>query len=121
MQEERSRILEHSAAAMADELLKKTALIQYYCMEGGKKSSTSSTPASTPTSESSKSLTMKKMVNLLMHPDQETRKEVLRMQNLLEETLTKNMHLQNDLEALSQEVVRLSKAAVVVVKDGEGK
>ena len=56
---------------------------------------------------------MKKMMNLLMHPDQETRKEIQRMQNMLEEQLTKNMHLQADLENLSQEVVRLSKQVVV--------
>ena len=55
---------------------------------------------------------MKKMMNALMHPDQETRKEIQGMQNMLEETLTKNMHLQADLENLSQEVVRLSKEAV---------
>jgi len=54
---------------------------------------------------------MKKMVSMLMHPDQETRKEMQRMQNMLEETLTKNMHLQKDLESLSQEVVKLSKVA----------
>ena len=30
------------------------------------------------------------------------------MQRVMEETLTKNMHLQRDLENLSQEVARLS-------------
>ncbi len=34
--EEKIRMLENSAAGMADELLKKTTLINYYCMEGGK-------------------------------------------------------------------------------------
>ena len=57
-----------------------------------------------------KKMMMKKMMNMLVHPDQETRKEMQKMQNLVEETLTKNMHLQKDLENLSQEVVRLSKA-----------
>ena len=33
---------------------------------------------------------------------------LLQMQRLMEETLTKNMHLQQDLENLSQEVARLS-------------
>ena len=33
------------------------------------------------------------------------------MQKMLEETLLKNLHLQQDLEAMSQEVVRLSKLA----------
>ena len=35
--EERLQMLEHSSAAMADDLLKKAALIQYYCMEGRSK------------------------------------------------------------------------------------
>lgn len=56
---------------------------------------------------------LKKVMDLLAHPDAETRKEMQKMQNILEETLTKNMHLQKDLENLSQEVVRLSKMAAV--------
>ncbi len=34
--EEKIHMLEHSAAAMADELLRKSALIQFYCMDGRK-------------------------------------------------------------------------------------
>merc|ERR1712150_257685 len=34
--------------------------------------------------------------------------EIKQMQRVMEETLTKNMHLQRDLESLSQEVTRLS-------------
>ena len=34
------------------------------------------------------------------------------MQRVIEETLTKNMHLQKDLESLSQEVARLSCAHI---------
>ncbi len=118
--EEKIHMLENSAAAMAEELLRKTTLINYYCMEGGRSVSVPSTPTgsvgggfggASPAAEKAQ-LTMKKMVNLLVHPDQETRKEMQRMQNMLEETLTKNMHLQTDLESLSQEVVRLSKVAV---------
>ena len=56
---------------------------------------------------------LKRMVDILVHPDAETRKDMQRMQNMLEETLTKNMHLQKDLENLSQEVVRLSKMAAL--------
>ena len=40
-------------------------------------------------------------------------RDMKQMQRMLEETLTKNMHLQKDLEHLSQEVVRLSKQNVV--------
>jgi hypothetical protein len=60
-----------------------------------------------------KALMVKKMVNMLVHPEADVKKEMPRMQNMLEETLTKNMHLQRDLEHLSQEVSRLSKLAVV--------
>ena len=105
-------MLEHSSAAMADELLKKSAIIQYYCMEErhkkaavGSKGSNAGIP-STPTSEK-----VKKIVDLFVHPDSETRREVQRLQNMLEEALTKNMHLTEDLENMSQEVVRLSKLA----------
>ena len=44
----------------------------------------------------------------LVHPTTD-REEISRMQNMLEETLTKNMQLQIDLENMAQEVVRLSK------------
>jgi hypothetical protein len=64
------------------------------------------TVPSTPTTDK-----VKKIVDLFVHPDAETRKEVQRMQNMLEETLTKNMHLTEDLENMSQEIVRLSKMA----------
>ena len=54
-------------------------------------------------------------MDMLVNPDQvdaQQKDEMQRMQRMLEETLTKNMHLQNDLEHLSQEVVRLSKLEV---------
>jgi len=34
--EEKIHMLEHSSAAMAEDLMRKTTLIQYYCMDGGK-------------------------------------------------------------------------------------
>lgn len=49
------------------------------------------------------------MVDLLVNPNSESQRDELhRMQNMLEETLTKNMHLQKDLEFLSQELARLN-------------
>lgn len=52
---------------------------------------------------------LKKMVDLLVNPNSESQRDELhRMQNMLEETLTKNMHLQKDLEFLSQELARLN-------------
>ena len=55
---------------------------------------------------------LKKRVDLLVNPEQveaQQKEELQRMQRMLEETLTKNMHLQQSMEDLSQEVVRLSK------------
>lgn len=108
--EQRLQMLENSAAAMADDLVKKSNIIQFYCMEGKqdhvkKEASASSTP-------SEKMRSVKKRLDLLVNPDQveaQQKEELQRMQRMLEETLTKNMHLQQDLEHLSQEVVRLSK------------
>ncbi|XP_046895266.1 transcription factor Maf-like [Hypomesus transpacificus] len=46
----------------------------------------------------------------LVKPGDENLREMnKKLQNMLEEQLTKNMHLQKDLEVLSQEIVRLSK------------
>ena len=109
--QQKVEMLEISAAAMADDLVKKSNLIQFYCMEGKqdhvKKESVQST---TPAKDKIKNV--KKVMDFLVHPDQldaQYKEEVQRMQRMLEETLTKNMHLQKDLEHLSQEVVRLSK------------
>ena len=109
--QQKVEMLEISAAAMADDLVKKSNIIQFYCMEGKqdhvKKESVQST---TPAKDKIKNV--KKVMDFLVHPDQldaQYKEEVQRMQRMLEETLTKNMHLQKDLEHLSQEVVRLSK------------
>ena len=67
---------------------------------------------SVPQSPADKIKNVKKVMNALVHPDQlvaQQKEELQRMQRMLEETLTKNMHLQKDLEHLSTEVVRLSK------------
>lgn len=108
--EEKLHMLEASASAMADDLVRKSSLIHHYCMEG--RTSVPTTPNNPPYNDKLKNNVKKMMSNLLVHPDAETRSEMLRMQNMLEETLTKNMQLQGDLETLSQEVVRLSKLAI---------
>ena len=72
-----------------------------------------STP-STPSSDKVKTFVDKldKFVNLETQKESMHKKEVSNMQKMLEETLLKNMHLQQDLENMSQELVRLSKLAV---------
>ena len=55
---------------------------------------------------------VKKRLDLLVNPEQVEAKqkdEMQRMQRMLEETLTKNMHLTQDMENMAKEVVRLSK------------
>ena len=42
-------------------------------------------------------------------------RDMKQMQRILEETLTKNMHLQRDLENMSQEIVRLSKTGFTTI------
>jgi len=93
--------LEESSGAMAEDLVRKTAIIQYYCMEG-RPEPHSHSPAD--------KLTVKKLVDFIKDKGDENLKEVVRKTHrMLEEMLTKNMHLEKDLEAMSQEVVRLSK------------
>lgn len=49
----------------------------------------------------------------LVKPGDENLREMnKKLQNMLEEQLTKNMHLHKDMEVLSQEIVRLSKEFV---------
>ncbi|XP_015914424.2 GRIP1-associated protein 1 [Parasteatoda tepidariorum] len=103
--------LELSNEALVDDVLKKTALIQFYCMEGRSEHHASGS--------SQDKLTIKRIVDFIKDRGDENLKEInRRMQRLLEETLTKNMHLQNDIEVLSNEVSRLSKLASMPVENG---
>lgn len=99
--EEKVNHLEMSNEALVDDLLKKTAIIQYYCMEGR---------AGVHSPVVQDKLTIKRIVDFIKDKGDENLREMnRRMQRMLEETLTKNMHLQKDVETLSNEVSRLSK------------
>lgn len=114
--EEKINHLEQGSAAMAEDLMCKTALIQYYFTE--RRSDQAATSSSSPTSSSppsplppppsSEKLSVKKFLEMLKGPEH-VHESNRRMQRMLEEVLTKNMHLQNNLDQLSLEVVRLSK------------
>lgn len=96
--------LEMSNEALVDDVLKKTALIQFYCMEGR------SDPHASVAQDK---LTIKRIVDFIKDRGDENLREInRRMQRMLEETLTKNMHLQKDIETLSNEVSRLSKLVI---------
>ncbi|KFM80948.1 GRIP1-associated protein 1, partial [Stegodyphus mimosarum] len=108
--EEKVNHLEMSNEALVDDVLKKTALIQFYCMEG----------RSDPhTSVVQDKLTIKRIVDFIKdRGDENLRETNRRMQRMLEETLTKNMHLQKDIETLSNEVSRLSKLVDPSIENG---
>jgi len=112
--EERLTMLEQSGAEMAQEIVSKTKIIQQYCMDSGSKrynNHASRSNPSTPSSDKVRNFVDKldKLVNLDSNQKEVHKQEVSSMQKMLEETLLKNMHLQQDLESMSQEVVRLSK------------
>lgn len=109
--QQRVQMLEHSSGAMAEDLLRKSRIIQFYCMEG-KAIVRNSSQSSSNQHPAIDKLNMKKMMDLLVNPNDSQKEEMQRMQRMLEETLTKNMFLQKDLENLSQEVVRLSKMSI---------
>ncbi|XP_021348656.1 GRIP1-associated protein 1-like isoform X2 [Mizuhopecten yessoensis] len=101
--EEKLSHLEMSTGAMAEDLITKTKIIEHYVMD----SRTDPKPHSASHEDK---LTLKKVLDLVNRSDEQGLKEMNRkLQRMLEETLTKNMHLQKDLEMLSEEVVRLSK------------
>ena len=106
---EKLQMLENSASAMADDLVRKSNIIQFYCMDG-KSEPLKKDNGNVSTNERIQNV--KKVMNFMVNPekvDAQQKEELHRMQRMLEETLTKNMHLQKDLEHLSREVVRLSK------------
>ncbi|XP_060083093.1 GRIP1-associated protein 1-like [Ylistrum balloti] len=101
--EEKVSHLEMSTAAMAEDLISKTKIIEHYVMD-------SRADPKPHTGNHDDKLTLKKVLDLVNKSDEQGLKEMNRkLQRMLEETLTKNMHLQKDLEMLSEEVVRLSK------------
>uniref|UniRef100_A0AAQ4PYY8 GRIP1 associated protein 1 n=1 Tax=Gasterosteus aculeatus aculeatus TaxID=481459 RepID=A0AAQ4PYY8_GASAC len=100
MLEEKVKHLEVSCSSMAEDICRKSSIIETYVMEsrighGGSQGERGS---------------LGSVLRDLVKPGDENLREMnKKLQNMLEEQLTKNMHLQKDLEVLSQELVRLSK------------
>ncbi|XP_043935944.1 GRIP1-associated protein 1 isoform X3 [Protopterus annectens] len=105
MLEEKVKHLEVSCASMAEDICRKSAIIETYVME----SRIDATAAHGPVDRSTLSSVLR---DLVKPGDENVREMNKKLQNMLEEQLTKNMHLQKDLEVLSQEIVRLSKECV---------
>ncbi|XP_059158587.1 GRIP1-associated protein 1-like [Physella acuta] len=110
--EEKVNHLETSNSCMAEDILKKTSIIEHYVME--------SRTGPKPSHPHEEKLTLKKVMDLVNKNSdhaQHAQDMNKKLQSMLEETLTKNMHLQQDLEVMSQEVVRLSKLTAPAVPD----
>ncbi|KAM7081111.1 GRIP1-associated protein 1 isoform 4-T4 [Ciconia maguari] len=91
--EEKVRHLEVSSASMAEDLCRKSAIIQSFVRDSRLEAAGPPGPTRRGTG-----------------PGEEGLREMnKKLQNMLEEQLTKNLHLGQDLEALSQELARLSK------------
>ncbi|XP_076468922.1 GRIP1-associated protein 1-like [Babylonia areolata] len=115
--EEKVNHLETSNACMAEDLLQKTAIIEHYVMNthsaGGRRQPQQQGSGGGGGGGEDKLATLRKVVELVKSGDHGELHEMNRkLQLMLEETLTKNMHLQQDLETMSQELVRLSKLPV---------
>ncbi|XP_018414703.1 PREDICTED: GRIP1-associated protein 1 [Nanorana parkeri] len=105
MLEEKVKHLEVSSASMAEDLCRKSEIIETYVMD-------SRIDVSTTHGQVDRSSLGSVLRDLVKPGDENLREMNKKLQNMLEEQLTKNMHLQKDLEALSQEIVRLSKECV---------
>ncbi|XP_035377784.1 GRIP1-associated protein 1 isoform X2 [Electrophorus electricus] len=101
--EEKVKHLEVSCSSMADDICKKSAIIETYVMDSRRDGGGSA-------SHQGERGGLSSVLRDLVKPGDENLREMnKKLQNMLEEQLTKNMHLQKDLELLSQEIVRLSK------------
>ncbi|KAJ8371299.1 hypothetical protein SKAU_G00113270 [Synaphobranchus kaupii] len=109
MLEEKVKHLEVSCSSMADDICKKSAIIETYVMDSRR--DVSGATAVSHGAQSDRGSLGSVLRDLVKPGDENLREMNKKLQNMLEEQLTKNMHLQKDLEVLSQEIVRLSKDA----------
>uniref|UniRef100_A0A671MJL6 GRIP1-associated protein 1-like n=1 Tax=Sinocyclocheilus anshuiensis TaxID=1608454 RepID=A0A671MJL6_9TELE len=101
--------LEVSCSSMADDICKKSAIIETYVMDSRRDVSGGGAVAHGAQGERGG---LSSVLRDLVKPGDENLREMnKKLQNMLEEQLTKNMHLQKDLEVLSQEIGHLSKDA----------
>ncbi|KAM3654500.1 GRIP1-associated protein 1-like, partial [Ammospiza maritima maritima] len=95
--EEKVRHLEVSSASMAEDLCRKSAIIQSFVRDSRTEAAGPAGPA-------------RRGAGAGPGPGEEGLREMnKKLQNLLEEQLTKNLHLAQDLESLSQELAQLRK------------
>ncbi|XP_061643355.1 GRIP1-associated protein 1 isoform X3 [Phyllopteryx taeniolatus] len=109
MLEEKVKHLEVSCSSMAEDICRKSAIIETYVMESRRDVSGGATGSHGGASQADRGGLGSVLRDLVKSGDENVREMNKKLQNMLEEQLTKNMHLHKDLEVLSQELVRLSK------------
>ncbi|XP_033826032.1 GRIP1-associated protein 1 isoform X1 [Periophthalmus magnuspinnatus] len=109
MLEEKVKHLEVSCSSMAEDICKKSAIIEMYVMDSRRDVSGSGTGGAHSAPHTDRGKLGSVLRDLVKPGDDNLREMNKKLQNMLEEQLTKNMHLQKDLEVLSQELVRVSK------------
>ncbi|XP_068602542.1 GRIP1-associated protein 1 [Brachionichthys hirsutus] len=108
MLEEKVKHLEVSCSSMAEDICRKSSIIETYVMDS--RIDVSGGAAGGHGGSQGDRGGLGSVLRDLVKPGDENLREMnKKLQNMLEEQLTKNMHLQKDLEILSQELVRLSK------------
>ncbi|KAM6982523.1 GRIP1-associated protein 1 isoform 4-T5 [Tautogolabrus adspersus] len=108
MLEEKVKHLEVSCSSMAEDICRKSAIIETYVMDS-RIDVSGSAVGGHGGSQGDRGSLGSVLRDLVKPGDENLREMNKKLQNMLEEQLTKNMHLQKDLEVLSQELVRLSK------------
>nr|XP_040049347.1 LOW QUALITY PROTEIN: GRIP1-associated protein 1 [Gasterosteus aculeatus aculeatus] len=114
MLEEKVKHLEVSCSSMAEDICRKSSIIETYVMESridvsGGAIGGHGGHGGHGGSQGERGSLGSVLRDLVKPGDENLREMNKKLQNMLEEQLTKNMHLQKDLEVLSQELVRLSK------------
>ncbi|KAM9786334.1 GRIP1-associated protein 1 [Neosynchiropus ocellatus] len=107
MLEEKVKHLEVSCSSMAEDICRKSAIIETYVMDS-RIDVSGSAVAGHGGSQGERGGLGSVLRDLVKPGDENLREMNKKLQNMLEEQLTKNMHLQKDLEVLSQELVRFS-------------
>ncbi|XP_026187988.1 GRIP1-associated protein 1 isoform X4 [Mastacembelus armatus] len=110
MLEEKVKHLEVSCSSMAEDICRKSAIIETYVMDS-RIDVSGGAVGGHGGSQGDRGGLGSVLRDLVKPGDENLREMNKKLQNMLEEQLTKNMHLQKDLEVLSQELVRLSKGS----------
>ncbi|XP_049608745.1 GRIP1-associated protein 1 isoform X4 [Syngnathus scovelli] len=108
MLEEKVKHLEVSCSSMAEDICRKSAIIETYVMDS-RIDVSGGAAGGHGVSQVDRGGLGSVLRDLVKSGDENLREMNKKLQNMLEEQLTKNMHLHKDMEVLSQELVRLSK------------